>query len=325
MNTTQRNDLDRRSAHLVKGKPWHFARSRCFLAGLLAGLLVAGWAAGGTERYGEASGFVGGVRGAYRTLLKGFHYTAASVHDSSSQGSSSVRNLGLGQQIETRLCQDKRLDAAGIIVEVEEDGTAVLRGLVSSPAHKDTAVRLVRDTRGVERVVDHLAVPPRPASSTPPRVTRSGPGMRATPSPRNKSSAGTFPARHPTTRGPRRASAMPMGPGRNRPARPLLQATDGVMKESTCKAAPGLGPPLRGRRPSSAADEGPLRAGRPGRRPGIQDPGTPSTPGPGGEGGPNCRPHPQPVARGRPSAPRPAAGASCCPTRRPRRASDRLG
>jgi hypothetical protein len=121
---------------------------------------MAGWVAGGTERYGEASGFMGSIRGAYRTIIKGFRYTAASVKDSSSEGSFSVRNLGLGQQIETRLCQDKRLDATGIVVEVEEDGTAVLRGLVSNSAHKDTAVTLVRDTRGVERVIDHLAVPP---------------------------------------------------------------------------------------------------------------------------------------------------------------------
>jgi hypothetical protein len=141
-------------------KSWPLARIRYFLAGLMAGVMVAGWAAGGTERYGEAAGFVGSVRGAYRTILKGFRYTAASVKDSSSQGSSSVRNLGLGQQIETRLCQDKRLDATGIVVEVEEDGTAVLRGLVTDAAHKDTAVNLVRDTRGVERVIDHLAVPP---------------------------------------------------------------------------------------------------------------------------------------------------------------------
>src|SRR4051812_8506060 len=159
MSTTQRDGHVAGQASTGRPKKWPFARSRCYLAGLVTGLLLAGWAAGGTERYGEASGFVGSVRGAYRTLLKGFRYTAASVHDSS-QGSSSVRNLGLGQQIETRLCQDKRLDATGIIVEVEEDGTAVLRGLVTSSAHKDTAVTLVRDTRGVERVVDHLAVPP---------------------------------------------------------------------------------------------------------------------------------------------------------------------
>lgn len=160
MSTTQRGGQDSGQARTGHRKNWPFARTRCFVAGLAAGLLVAGWAAGGTERYGEASGFVGNAHGAYRTLLKGFRYTAASVHDSSSQGSSSVRNLGLGQQIETRLCQDKRLDATGIIVEVEEDGTAVLRGLVSSSAHKDTAVTLVRDTRGVERVIDHLAVLP---------------------------------------------------------------------------------------------------------------------------------------------------------------------
>lgn len=160
MSTTQRDGQVSGQARTGPGNKWPFARTRCFATGLTLGLLMAGWAAGGTERYGEASGFVGSVRAAYRTLLKGFRYTAATVHDSASQGSTSVRNLGLGQQIETRLCQDKRLDATRIIVEVEEDGTAVLRGLVSSSAQKDTAVTLVRDTRGVERVVDHLAVPP---------------------------------------------------------------------------------------------------------------------------------------------------------------------
>src|SRR3954447_2707833 len=159
MSTTQRDGHVAGQASIGQPKKWPFARIRCFLAGLVAGLLLAGWAAGGTERYGEAAGFVGNVRGAYRTLLKGIRYTATSVHDSSSQGSSSVRNLGLGQQIETRLCQDQRLHATAIIVEVEEDGTAVWRGLVSSSAHKDTAVTLVRGTRGVERVVGRLAAP----------------------------------------------------------------------------------------------------------------------------------------------------------------------
>ena len=162
MSEVQRDGRDSWRAKPGKPKKWPFPRVRCFSAGLLVGTLIAGWAAGGTERYGEAGGIVGNARGAYRTLLKGFRYTAASVRDSTSHGSDSVRNLGLGQQIETRLCQDKRLDAAGIVVEVEEDGTTVLRGLVSSPAHKDTAVTLVRDTRGVERVIDHLAVPPEP-------------------------------------------------------------------------------------------------------------------------------------------------------------------
>jgi hypothetical protein len=141
---------------------WPFARTRSALGGLVAGLLLAGWAAGGTDRYGEPEGFFGGVRGAYRTVVKGLRYTTASVRDCGSQSPSSVRNLGLGQQIETRLCQDKRVDSEGIIVQVEDDGTAVLKGLVPDAAHKEKAVALTRDTRGVARVVDHLAVPPPP-------------------------------------------------------------------------------------------------------------------------------------------------------------------
>ena len=160
MSTTQRDGLSPQQTKAGGRKRWPFARIRCSLGGLVAGVLLAGWAAGGTERYGQEPGFVGQVRGTYRTFLKQFHFIAATGHDSFSEGSSSVRNLGLGQQIETRLCQDKGLDATGIVVDVEEDGTAVLRGLVSSSAHKDKAVTLVRDTRGVERVVDHLAVPP---------------------------------------------------------------------------------------------------------------------------------------------------------------------
>jgi osmotically-inducible protein OsmY len=66
--------------------------------------------------------------------------------------------LGLERQVETRLWQDKRLDAASIVVDVEEGGKAVLTGLVPDAAHKDRAVMLARDTRGVEVVVDQLAV-----------------------------------------------------------------------------------------------------------------------------------------------------------------------
>lgn len=139
-----------------------FVRTRFTLFGLVTGLILAGWATGGPDRYGEADGIFGTMRGTYRTVLKGFRYTVASVHDCSAKTPFSVRNLGLGQQIETRLCQDKRLDAKGIIVQVEEDGTAVLRGLVPDTAHKEKAMTLTRDTRGVERVVDHLAIAPKP-------------------------------------------------------------------------------------------------------------------------------------------------------------------
>ena len=162
MNTTDRAGQASSPTGGIDRHSRPFIRTRYTLIGLVTGLILAGWATSGPDRYGEADGIFGTMRGTYRTVLKGFRYTAASVRDCSAKTPFSVRNLGLGQQIETRLCQDKRLDAQGIIVQVEEDGTAVLRGLVPDASHKEKAMTLTRDTRGVERVVDHLAVSPTP-------------------------------------------------------------------------------------------------------------------------------------------------------------------
>lgn len=145
-----------------RGRRWSWMKARCVLVGMALGLLLAGWAGGSADRYGEPEGVVGTLRGAYRTLAKGGRYVAASVRDCCSQDGCLVRNIGLGQQIETRLCQDKRVDAAAITVEVKDDGTAVLSGIVPDASHKETAVVLTRDTRGVARVVDQLAVSPTP-------------------------------------------------------------------------------------------------------------------------------------------------------------------
>jgi hypothetical protein len=143
---------------LVSG--WTMTRARWALAKVTLGLLMGLWAGGGPDRYGEADGFLGGVRGAARTVEKGGRYAAATLADLIFQQRSSVRNLGLAQQLETRLWQDKRLVAEGIVVVVEDGGTAVLKGIVPDEDHKDKAVALARETRGVERVVDQLAVSP---------------------------------------------------------------------------------------------------------------------------------------------------------------------
>jgi hypothetical protein len=45
---------------------------------------------------------------------------------------------------------------------VEGECTAVLRGLVPDAAAKEKAVALTQDTKGVLKVVDHLAVLPKP-------------------------------------------------------------------------------------------------------------------------------------------------------------------
>ncbi len=131
------------------------------LAGLLIGVALSVWAGGAPDRYDEPTGVMGLVRGVYRTFARGATYTTAHCRDCFATNPSAVRNLGLRRQVKSRLTQDKKLDAREITLQVQDDGTVVLEGLVPDQAHKDRAATLARDTRGVERVVDHLAVPPR--------------------------------------------------------------------------------------------------------------------------------------------------------------------
>jgi hypothetical protein len=133
-------------------------RTRWALGGLLVGMLSGVWVGGGTDRYGEDDGVLGGLRGACGTMVRSYRYSDATIRDCMSQNRSLVRNLGLVRQIENRIWQDKRLAAEAIVVEVEDGGKAVLTGQVPDAAHKDRAVGLARDTRGVETVIDQLAV-----------------------------------------------------------------------------------------------------------------------------------------------------------------------
>jgi hypothetical protein len=136
------------------------ARARWALATLALGIVVGVWLGGGPDRYGEADGVLGGFRGSLRSLAKGGRYAVATLLDLVFQQRASVRNLGLAQQLETRLWQDKRLAAEGIVVEVEEEGTAILKGIVPDRDHKELAVALAQETRGVARVIDQLAMSP---------------------------------------------------------------------------------------------------------------------------------------------------------------------
>ena len=167
---------------LVRASGRTMARTRWALVKVASGIVLGLWAGGGPDRYGEAEGVIGGLRGAARTMERGGRYAAASLADLVFQQRSSVRNLGLAQQLETRLWQDKRLVAEGIVVEVEEGGTAVLKGLVPDQDHKEKAVALARETRGVERVVDQLAVSPASrtieATPAPPVPTGVASGVR---------------------------------------------------------------------------------------------------------------------------------------------------
>ena len=134
------------------------SRTRWTIAGIVLGLGVAGWA--GLAR--EPGGTSEGLGRAVETVAAGVHDATETVRDQLAAAQSSARNLGIEQQISARLHGDKTFDANKIEVHVEEEGTAVLRGLVPNAEAKERAVGLTQDTKGVLKVVDHLAVIPKP-------------------------------------------------------------------------------------------------------------------------------------------------------------------
>ena len=90
------------------------------------------------------------------------HDLTQGIRDRVADARASVRNQGLASQIEGRIRQDKNLIADKIEVVVEDGSTAILKGEVPDQDDKDKAVTLARDTRGVLKVIDQLALPPTP-------------------------------------------------------------------------------------------------------------------------------------------------------------------
>jgi hypothetical protein len=148
------------------------SRTRWTIAGILLGFGVAGWAGLAREHGGPSEG----LGGAVETIAAGVEGASETVRDKFAAAQRSARNLGIEQQIAARLHGDKSFDADKIEVHVEEESTAILRGLVPDAAAKEKAVALTQDTKGVLKVVDHLAVPPKPrVISTPEAKSRMEP------------------------------------------------------------------------------------------------------------------------------------------------------
>ncbi len=116
---------------------------------------MAAWASLGGERRGQVSGTV-------RTLADGAQDASTNVQGQLVKARTSAVNLGLEQTVGSRLHGDKTLGSEKIEIRVEDASTVVLKGLVPDEASKEKAVALARDTRGVQKVVDHLAITPAP-------------------------------------------------------------------------------------------------------------------------------------------------------------------
>lgn len=85
---------------------------------------------------------------------------SASSWIGSTVGSGRMRG-DVASQVDERLDSDKGLDSSKIEVRAGDGGAVELHGMVASQEAKDRAVSLARDTRGITRVVDHLAVVPK--------------------------------------------------------------------------------------------------------------------------------------------------------------------
>ncbi|MGV3483497.1 MAG: BON domain-containing protein [Planctomycetaceae bacterium] len=70
----------------------------------------------------------------------------------------SVDRMGVQARVYSRLRWDKQIATMDIDIDSGDAGVVTLRGRVRSAAAKAKAVELARDTVGVERVVDELAV-----------------------------------------------------------------------------------------------------------------------------------------------------------------------
>ncbi len=81
-----------------------------------------------------------------------------------SKAKTAVNNMGVESRVYGRLHWDKALDGATIDLSATDDGVVTLKGSVADAEAKRKAVELAKDTVGVTKVVDQLAV--RPATTT---------------------------------------------------------------------------------------------------------------------------------------------------------------
>jgi hyperosmotically inducible protein len=77
-----------------------------------------------------------------------------------------VNNMGVESRVYGRIHWDKALNEASIDLTTTEDGVITLNGTVADAKARTRAVDLARETVGVTRVVDQLAI--RPAATTAP-------------------------------------------------------------------------------------------------------------------------------------------------------------
>ena len=128
--------------------------------GIIAGMYVAnywsvnGWGLGPAAGAARTNGAMARERGAELTkdAAQTARQAANKLEDALSDGA-------LTAKISSKLALDDHVNARSINVDTSA-AVVTLRGTVASPAERQRALELARDTRGVDRVVDELRLKP---------------------------------------------------------------------------------------------------------------------------------------------------------------------
>jgi BON domain len=82
------------------------------------------------------------------------------VENTVAKSKAAVYEQELLARVYSRIHWDKYLVKSTLELQVQADGTAILRGAVTDKAVKDRAIVLARDTVGINRVIDEITVLP---------------------------------------------------------------------------------------------------------------------------------------------------------------------
>jgi hyperosmotically inducible protein len=121
-----------------------------------AGFLLGWWGVGGIREHFGAVGTAGKVD-ASRARAVGAQ-VGEKTAEAANRAEAALNDGALTAKIKSKMALDDLVQARSIDVSTDA-GVVTLKGKVRSAAEHDRAVQLARETAGVKRVIDQLAVP----------------------------------------------------------------------------------------------------------------------------------------------------------------------
>ena len=106
------------------------------------------------------------IDGAVQDIKSGFRKAGNVTKEQFAKAKMSVHNMGVESRVYGRIHWDKALNDALIELTTTEDGVITLSGTVADSKAKTRAVELAKDTVGVTKVVDQLAIRPTTTTTT---------------------------------------------------------------------------------------------------------------------------------------------------------------